>query len=75
MIDFSTPLQGLQGAMERVSAAGRQIAHVAAADSSDSVDLSPAAVALLNGRNAFAANAKVTKTVNEMARSLIDVLG
>jgi hypothetical protein len=75
MIDFSTPLQGQQGAMDRVNAAGRQIARAAEPDTGDNVNLTPAAVALLNARNAFAANVKVTKTVDEMARTLIDVLG
>ena len=75
MIDFNIPLQGLSAAMDRVNTAGRQIAQAAKGDSGDSVDLSPAAVALLDARNAFAANVKVTKTVDEMARTLIDVLG
>jgi len=74
-IDFSTPLQGLQSAMDRVFTAGRQIAQPAKANSGDSVDLSAAAVALLDARHAFDANVKVTKTVDEMARTRIDVLG
>jgi flagellar hook protein FlgE len=75
MIDFSTPLQGMQTAMGGVNVAARQIAQAAQTDSGDNVDLSPAAVALLDARNAFAANVKVTKTVAEMAQSLINVLG
>jgi len=75
MIDFSTPLQGMEAAADRVNAAGRQIAQAAEADSGDGVDLSAAAVALLDARNAFAANVKVAKTVDEMNRSLIDMLG
>jgi Flp pilus assembly protein TadG len=75
MIDFSTPLQGMQSAADRVNAAGRLIAQTAGPDAGDGVDLSAAAVALLEGCNAFAANAKVAKTVDEMNRSLIDVMG
>jgi len=75
MIDFTTPLQGMQDAENRVNAAGRQIVQAAEADSGDGVDLSAAAVALLQARNAFAANVKVAKAVDEMNRSLIDVLG
>jgi hypothetical protein len=75
MIDFSTPLQGIQAAMDGVNAAGRRIAQAAQASSGDSVDLSPAAVALLDAHNALAANVKVTKTVAEMAQTLINVLG
>ena len=75
MIDFSTPLQGMQTAMGRVNVAGRQIAQAAQANSGDSVDLSQAAVAMLDARNAFTANVKVTKTVAEMAQTLINVFG
>jgi flagellar hook protein FlgE len=75
MIDFSTPLQGMQTAVERVNAAGRQIAQAAEPDAGDGVDLSAATVALLDARNAFAANVKVAKTVDEMNRSLIDLMG
>jgi flagellar hook-associated protein FlgK len=75
MIDFSTPFEGMQAAMDRVNAAGRRIAQSAEPGSGDGVDLSAAAIALLDARQAFAANVKVAKTVDEMARSLIDVLG
>jgi hypothetical protein len=75
MIDFSMPLQGMQAAAGRVNAAGSQIAQSSKAGPGDEVDLSAAAVALVEGRNALAANAKVAKTVDEMNRSLIDVMG
>lgn len=75
MIDFSAPLQGMDAAVARVNAAGRQIARAATVESGDGVDLSKAAVSLLEGRNAFAANVKVAKAVDDMNRSLIDVMG
>jgi flagellar hook-associated protein FlgK len=75
MIDFSTPLQGMQTAMDRVNLAARQIAQSADPNAGDTVDLSTEAVALLEARNAFTANVKVAKTVDEMNRSLIDMLG
>ena len=75
MIDFSVSLRGIEAAADRVNSAGRQIAQAAAPEAGDGVDLSAAAVALIEGRNAFAANVKVAKTVDEMNRSLIDVMG
>ena len=74
-IDFSTPLQGLQTAMDQVSLAGSRIARAAQANSGDGLELTPAAVARIEARNAVAANVKAAKTVDEMARTLIDVLG
>jgi hypothetical protein len=75
MIDFSTPLQGMQRAMDHASLAGSRIAQAAQANSGDGFELSPAVVARLEARNAVAANVKAAKTVDEMARTLIDVLG
>ena len=75
MIDFSVPFQGMQAAADRVTSAGRQITQAAAPADGDGVDLSAAAVALIEGRNAFAANVKVATTVDEMNRSLIDLMG
>jgi hypothetical protein len=75
MIDFSTPLQSMQTAMDRVSMAGSRIARAAQANSGDGLELSPAVIARIEARNAVAANMTVAKTVDEMSRTRIDVLG
>jgi hypothetical protein len=77
MIDFSTPLQIMQTDMDRVSLAlaGSHIAQAAQAKSGDGLELTPAAITRIEARNAVAANMKMAKTVDEMARTLIDVSG
>jgi hypothetical protein len=75
MIDFSTPLQSMQTDMDRVSLAGSRIAQAAQANSGNGLELSPAVIARIEARNAVAANMKVAKTVDEMARTLIDAWG
>jgi hypothetical protein len=75
MIDFTTPLQSMQTAMDLVSMAGSRIARAAQANSGDGLELSPAVITRIEARNAVAANMTVSKTVDEMARTRIDVLG
>jgi hypothetical protein len=74
MIDFSAPLQGMAQAEDRVNTAAVRIANAPAQAPGDSVDLSTEAVALLQGKNDFAANVKVAQTENEMAKSLMNIL-
>jgi hypothetical protein len=66
-------LNGMEAAQSRLERTATQLA--AAPDRTDQVDLSAAAVALIQSRNDFAVNAKVEKTSVEMEKSLIDVLG
>jgi flagellar hook protein FlgE len=68
---------GLQQAESRVIAIAGKIASEGgnAADSSDSVDLSTQAVALIQARDDFAANIGTLKIVDQMQKSLFDLLG
>jgi len=71
-------LDGLQQAESRVNAIAGKIASSGggnAADSSDSVDLSTQAVALIQAREDFSANIGTLKVVDEMQKSLFDLLG
>jgi flagellar hook protein FlgE len=65
-------LQGLERAQERLAATAQRLAR--AADPADTVDLAAETVALLESRHAFAVNARVLKTADQMQQSLIDLL-
>ena len=67
-------LTALSRAEAGVSVAAQRLSAVAAG-SGDSVTLSAAAVELLQARTAFEAVIEVTKTVDEIAKSTLDVLG
>jgi flagellar hook protein FlgE len=71
MIDFSTPLKGLDTATFTVNKAAQNIAK--GSYSSDTVDLSHEVVSLMQGQNDFAANVKVLKTEDQMTQSLLDI--
>jgi flagellar basal body rod protein FlgC len=74
MIDFQTPLTGL----ERASASlDRTAARIAAAPfpAGDTVDLAAETIALLQARNDFAANVKVVQTFDQLSRSLLNIVG
>ena len=83
MMDFSVPLQGMQQASDRVDVAAQRIASMSPAVSpqqnstqpaADNVDLSAEMVALMDGRNHFAANVKVVHAVDEMTKATLDLL-
>ncbi len=74
MIDFSTPLAGLNQASSTVNKVASRVAQ-AGTTSGDSVDLSADAVALLVARQNFDSNIKVIQTADEMTQSLLNLLG
>ncbi len=72
-------LQGLASSQAQFDTAARQVARAPLADlnqgpQGDQVDLSTAAVALLDSRNSFDANIKVLKTSDEMQKTLINMI-
>ena len=78
MMSFGTSLEGLSRAETQFNAAAQDIARfpVAASDGQlDTVDLSAAAVAMLQAKNNFDANTKAIKVGDEMYRSLLDAIG
>ncbi|MGH9666595.1 MAG: flagellar basal body rod C-terminal domain-containing protein [Bryobacteraceae bacterium] len=79
MIDFATPLQGMNQAEQSVNKAAARIARAplaaASGDPQDIVDLSAEMIALLEARNNFSANAKVVQTAGDLSKTLIGMLG
>ena len=75
MIDFSQPLQGMNQALNSLNTTAQRVAQEPFAAPQDSVDLSTDMVNLIQARNDFAANAKVFRTGDEMAKTLLNMLG
>jgi flagellar hook protein FlgE len=72
-IAATAALGGLQQAESRVNAIAGKIA--VSDNNNDSVDLSSQAVALIQAREDFSANIGTLKVVDEMQKSLFDLLG
>jgi len=76
MVGLSSALEGLTRSEALFSQAARTIARAPlSTDSTDTVDLSSAAVALLTARNNFEATTKFIKISSDMEQSLINTLG
>ena len=73
MIQFDAPLQGVQAASSRLNTAAGRISR--AANPNDHVDLSAEMVALLEAKNATAANVKVAQAMDDMSRNLLNIMG
>ena len=79
MLDLSVPLQGMARAESNAQKAATRIAQAplsvaAPPDSTDAVDLSAEIVALMQARNDYSASANVARTLDELSRSILDVL-
>jgi hypothetical protein len=73
-----TALEGIRRAEERVQRAAERLARLplsADGATEDVVDLSAETVALLEARNAHAANAAVAQTAQQLEQHLLDILG
>jgi flagellar hook protein FlgE len=78
MIGFTSSLQGLARSEAQFNQAAQQIARsseTTAPGGQDTVDLSAAAVALIQSRNNFDANTKAIKVGDEMEQYLLDAVG
>lgn len=75
MIDFSTPLAGLERAAASVNQTSAKIAKSGFGGSGDSVDLSTEMVSLIQAQNDFKANTKVIQTEDDMNKSLLNITG
>jgi flagellar hook protein FlgE len=75
MIDFSTPLAGLERASESLNQSARRIQSGGLTPEGDTVDLSTEMIALMTARNTFAVHAKVIQAADEMTRAALDVIG
>jgi hypothetical protein len=73
-----TATEGLRKAEERIQKVAERLSKLPLgvdAAPEDVVDLSAETVALLEARNAHAANAKVAETAAEIDRHILDILG
>ena len=76
MLGFATALQGLSNAETQVNQAAQQIARPpVVSGGQDTVDLSTAAVSLMQARNDFDANTKAIKVEDEMNQTLLNAIG
>ena len=74
MIDFSTPLAGLDRASKAVDKTATRVAQAGNAGG-DTVDLSAEAASLLVAQQNYQSNVKVIQTADEMTKSLLNLLG
>ena len=72
MIDFSIPLTGMNSAESSVNRTAAQIAQ-SGFSGGDSVSLSSEAVAMIEARDSFAANARVVRTEDRMTGALLNM--
>jgi hypothetical protein len=78
MIDLSVPLQGMQRAEQSMQATAARLASIPlGADGAavDSVDLSAAAVAMIQARNLMEVNVKAMQAAQDMVKHSLDILG
>lgn len=77
MLGLLPPLEGLLHSAAQFNQAANNFvrATLPAQGGKDTVDLSTAAVALLESRNSFDANTKLIKTADEMDQTLINAVG
>lgn len=75
MADLTIPLSGMSKAESRVNATASRIAHMGTpkTNGEDTVDLSAEMVALMQSKNAYAVNAKVAQSFDQMNRTLVDI--
>lgn len=79
MVNLDASLNGILNAGERFDRAAGAIAQaslpVAPAETTDSVSLSDAMVALLQARNAFQANVRAEQSMDQMSRNVLNLAG
>jgi len=77
MLGLIQPLNGLLQSAAQFDQAANNVVRSALPTSSgqDTVELSTAAVSMVQAKNSFEANIKVFKTVDEMDKTLINAMG
>jgi flagellar hook protein FlgE len=80
MIDFTIPVAGLDRAAASLNQVAQKIAGIGGSSAhsingSDTIDLSAAAVAMIEAKNSFQANTQVIRTGDQMTKALLNVLG
>jgi flagellar basal body rod protein FlgC len=67
-------LGGMQAAERSLDTTARHVAGATAGSAPDTTDLSADAVALLEAKKAFAANAQAARSADEMQQQVLDLL-
>jgi flagellar basal body rod protein FlgG len=75
MFGLLPALQGLLHSSADFDRAARDVVRSGFPPASDTVDLSTAAVAMLQAKNSFEANTKVVQTADEIAKTTIEMMG
>ena len=77
MVGLTQALEGMRSSEAQFDQAATRIARASlpTGAQADQVDLSAAAVALLESRNSFDANTKVAKVADEMEQKLLEAVG
>jgi flagellar basal body rod protein FlgG len=77
MLGLIQPLDALQQSVAQFNQAASNFvrATLPSSNGQDTVNLSTAAVALVQARNSFDANTKLIKTVDEMDKTLFNAVG
>jgi|HubBroStandDraft_3_1064219.scaffolds.fasta_scaffold54565_2 hypothetical protein len=79
MLGLTPSVNGLQNSLAQFDQAANNFTRATeptpTSGGQDSVDLSTAAVAVVQARNSFDANTKVVETMNEMTKTLINTIG
>ncbi len=74
-IDFTIPLAGMNRAETALNTTANRLSTVGATPQDDTLDVSAEMIALMEARTNFAVNAKVAQTQNQVAQSLVNLLG
>jgi flagellar hook-associated protein FlgK len=76
MVGLNTPLEGLARAQTNFDQAAAKVADSFSVDaaSQDQVSLSDAAVAMMQASNDYKANLKSLQVVNDMQKSILNIL-
>ena len=72
---ITSAVSGIDAAQQTLEGAAARIAQWPVAQPPDSVNLSGEAVAMIQARNATAANVKVIQVADAMTRTLLDIVG
>ncbi len=75
MIDFSTPLAGMNAATESLNRVAANIASSGSNTAGDTVNLSADAVAMIEAKNDFATNVKAAQIEDQLTQSLLKIVG
>ena len=75
-MDFSIPLSGLNQATASLNVTAAKLARVGgSAQAGDTLNLSADMVAMMQARESFSTNLKVSQTADDMTKALLNLVG